>query len=162
VSMIGGRLVDRYGKRRFLLASVMLYVIGMFVMYVLGVSIKDNMSLTFILTLFFAVLMMGSYLFSMVILNAMGRDLIPETHIGVFSGIRMIFFIMIPMVIGPFIGSSVIRNNASTYIDEFGIIQSTPNPGIYLAGAVVALLAFIPIRHVLMYLKGEKHETAQN
>mgnify|MGYP001039274737 CR=1 FL=1 len=160
VSIIGGRLVDRYGKKKFLLGSVILYIIGMFVMYLLGMTIKDNLSLTFILTLFFGVLMMGSYLVSMVILNAMGRDLIPPSHIGVFSGIRMIFFIMIPMVIGPFIGSSVIRNSASTYIDEFGIIQSTPTPGIYLAGAIVAIFSFIPIYFVITELRREKHETA--
>jgi MFS family permease len=162
VSIIGGRLVDRYGKKKFLLSSVILYIIGMFVMYVLGITVKDNMTMTFVLTLIFGVLMMGSYLVSMVILNAMGRDLIPKTHIGVFSGIRMIFFIMIPMVIGPFIGSTVIRNSASTYVDEFGIIQSTPTPGIYLAGAVVALFALIPIRHVRKAMRSDKDEAAQD
>lgn len=154
VSIFGGRLVDTYGKKKFLIASVVLYIFGMFMMYLLGISIKDNLGLTFVLTLIFGVTMMGSYLVSMVILNAMGRDLIPEKYIGVFSGIRMIFFVMIPMVIGPFIGSMVIKQSSTTYVDAFGIIQSTPTPGIYLAGAIVGILAFIPLYFVIKYLKG--------
>lgn len=154
VSIFGGRFVDKYGKKKFLIASVVLYIFGMFMMYLLGISIKDNLGLTFVLTLIFGVTMMGSYLVSMVILNAMGRDLIPEKYIGVFSGIRMIFFVMIPMVIGPFIGSMVIKQSSTTYVDAFGIIQSTPTPGIYLAGAIVGILAFIPLYFVIKYLKG--------
>ncbi len=156
VSIIGGRLVDKYGKKQFLLLSVFGYIIGMFVLYILGITIKENLTLTFILTLIFGVVMMGSYLVSMVILNALGRDLVPKTHIGVFSGIKMIFFVMIPMIIGPFIGSTVISNSTSTYVDEFGILQSVPTPGIYLAGSVVALLAFIPIFYTIKYLNANK------
>lgn len=156
VSIIGGRLVDKYGKKQFLLLSVFGYIIGMFVLYILGITIKENLTLTFILTLIFGVVMMGSYLVSMVILNALGRDLVPKTHIGVFSGIKMIFFVMIPMIIGPFIGSTVISNSASTYVDEFGILQSVPTPGIYLAGSVVALVAFIPIFYTIKYLNANK------
>ena len=155
MSVLGGRLVDKYGKKKFLVLSVLLYIIGMFIMYILGVTIKDDLSLTFIFTLIFGVLMMGSYLVSMVALNSLGRDLMPKTHIGVFSGIRMIFFIMIPMIIGPFIGSMVIKASDNTYVDQFGVIQSTPIPGIFLAGSIVAVIAFIPIYFVLQYLEKE-------
>lgn len=149
VSVVGGRLVDRYGRKKFLVSSVLFYVIGMFVMFVLGKTITDNMTLTFLFTVIFGVLMMGSYLVSMVILNATVRDLLPKEHIGVFSGIRMIFFIMIPMVIGPFIGSTVIKSSNMTYTDEFGVLQSVPTPEIFLAGSLVGLLAFIPIYFIL-------------
>lgn len=158
VSIIGGRYVDKFGKTPFLILSVIGYVIGMFVLYVLGVTLKDNLTLTFIFTLIFGVLMMGSYLISMVVLNALGRDLVPKTHIGVFSGVKMIFFVMIPMIIGPFIGSFVISNSDSTYMDEFGVLQSVPTPGIYLAGSMVALLAFIPVMYVVKYLKTNQSE----
>lgn len=161
LSIIFGRLIDKHGKLKFLLGSVILYIIGMFLMYILGITVNDDLNKTFYFTLVAGVIMMGSYLVSMVTLNAMGRDLMPKSHIGVFSGIRMIFFIMIPMVVGPFIGSTVIKNSAQTYIDEFGVIQSTPSPLIYLAGSIVALFAFIPIYYVIRYLKkGLTHEAA--
>jgi len=149
VSVVGGRLVDRYGRKKFLVSSVLFYMIGMFVMFVLGKTITDNMILMYLFTVIFGVLMMGSYLVSMVILNATVRDLLPKEHIGVFSGIRMIFFIMIPMMIGPFIGSTVIKNSNMTYTDEFGVLQSVPTAEIFLAGSIVGLLAFIPIYFIL-------------
>src|SRR5690625_6370072 len=43
VSVVGGRLVDRYGRKKFLVSSVLFYMIGMFVMFVLGKTITDNM-----------------------------------------------------------------------------------------------------------------------
>ena len=152
VSIIGGRYVDQYGKRPFLILSLFGYTVGMFVLFILGITLKDHLTWTFILTLLFGVWMMGSYLVAMVILNALSRDLVPKTHIGVFSGIKMIFFVMIPMIIGPFIGSFVISSSDSTYTDAFGILQSVPTPGIFLAGSIVSLLAIIPIRWIIKYL----------
>ncbi|MBP2241781.1 MFS family permease [Cytobacillus eiseniae] len=149
ISIIGGQFVDRYGKKKFLLLSVLLYILGMFTLFILGRTSADHMTLTYIFTIIFAVVMMGSYLVSMVILNSMARDLLPVAHIGVFSGIRMIFFIMIPMVIGPFIGSTIIKNSQFTYTDEFGISQLVPTPEIYLGGAIIGLLALIPIFLIL-------------
>jgi MFS family permease len=157
ISVIGGRLMDTYGKRKFLVFSTILYIIGMFAIYILGITLKDNLTLSFIFTLIFGVMTMGSYLVAVVVLNAMGRDLVPKTHVGVFSGVRMIFLIMIPMVIGPFIGSAVIKASDLTYVDAFGVIQSIPTPGIFLAGSIIAILAFIPFYWILKHLK--KHET---
>lgn len=161
LSIVFGRLIDKHGKRKYLIGSVILYIIGMFFMYILGITVNNDLGKTFLFTLTAAVIMMGSYLVSMVALNSLGRDLMPKSHIGVFSGIRMIFFVMIPMVIGPFIGSTVIKNSAQTYIDEFGVLQSTPSPLMYLAGSIVALFTFIPLYYVIKYLKKEQnHETA--
>ncbi|MCU0104357.1 MFS transporter [Acholeplasma vituli] len=152
VSIIGGRYVDRYGKKPFLVISAFGYTVGMFILFILGITLKNNLTWTFMLTLLFGVWMMGSYLVAMVILNALSRDLVPKTHVGVFSGIKMIFFVMIPMIIGPFIGSFVISNSDSTYVDAFGVLQSVPTPGIFLAGSIVSLLAIIPLKWVLQYL----------
>lgn len=162
VSIIGGRLVDKFGKKLFLIPSVIGYIVGMTFMFILGITIKDNLTLTFILTLISGILMMGSYLVSMVILNALGRDLVPKTHIGVFSGIKMVFLVMVPMIIGPFIGSTVISNSSSTYLDEFGVLQSVPIPAIYLAGAIVGVLSFIPILFVFRYIKNSNSSATQN
>ena len=56
----------------------------------------------------------------------------------------MIFGVMLPMIIGPFIGSAVIKNSARTYV-ELGEVKSVPTPGIFLAAAVVLLLVLLPV-----------------
>ena len=149
ISIFGGRFVDRLGKKKLLVPMGLGYFLGMIVLFFLGKWLVNQATFNAILTVVFAVIMMGSYLVMMVILNAMGRDRIPVSHIGVFSGIRMIFFVMIPMIIGPFIGASVIKNSPSTYTDAFGVIQSTPTPEIFLAGSIVVLIAFLPIWLIL-------------
>ncbi len=55
----------------------------------------------------------------------------------------MVFFVLIPMVIGPFIGAAVIRG-ADEYYEELGQLRQVPTPGIFLAAAVVAVLVGDP------------------
>jgi MFS family permease len=72
------------------------------------------------------------------------KDLLPEESRGQFFGIRMIFWIAIPMVIGPAIGSAIIRaygiptslNGAEGFI---------PPPQIWWATAAIGLLSLIPL-----------------
>lgn len=151
-----GRRVDQKGKKGYLYLSVSIYIVSMFVLGLLGFVYQKNDGLSFLLTLIFGVLMMGFYLGAMVVLNSLYRDLVPKTHVGVFGGIRMIFFILVPMVIGPFIGAFVIRRGKGTFIDEFGILQSVPNPGIFIAGALIGLVSFYPLYYVNRHLKFKK------
>ena len=68
----------------------------------------------------------------------------PEGKVGHFHGIRMIFAVLLPMIIGPNIGAAVIRGSDSTYVD-LGQVKSVPTPGIYLAAAAVLLLCLVPV-----------------
>lgn len=72
------------------------------------------------------------------------KDLLPEESRGKFLGIRMIFWIAIPMVVGPAIGSWLIRNYgiATTLNGQAGFI---PVPIIFQVGSLISLLALIPL-----------------
>jgi len=72
------------------------------------------------------------------------KDLLPEKNRGKFLGIRMIFWIAIPMVLGPWIGSTLIQNFGipATLNGETGFI---PVPIIFQVGSVIALLSLIPL-----------------
>ncbi len=72
------------------------------------------------------------------------KDLLPEQNRGKFLGIRMIFWIAIPMVIGPWIGSTLIQNfGAPTTLN--GQTGFVPAPIIFQVGSVISLLALIPL-----------------
>jgi len=77
-------------------------------------------------------------------LSAEIRDRTPEDKAGHFQGIRMIFAVMLPMLIGPFIGAAVIRGNAQTYVD-LGSTKTVPTPEIFLAAGAILLLVLIPV-----------------
>ena len=135
VSVLSGRWIDRFGKLRFAVpaAAVMLAgLIGMFfVRSQLGVMIAGTV-------------MMSGYMMLTAALSANIRDWTPEDKVGHFQGIRMIFQVLLPMIIGPAIGAALIRSNPMTY-EELGQIKTVPTPGIYLGAAAVLLLTAIPI-----------------
>lgn len=85
------------------------------------------------------------------------KDLLPEQNRGKFLGIRMIFWIAIPMVIGPAIGSALIRSFGIPTVSngETGFI---PVPIIFQVGSLVALLGLIP----LAFLRGKTHDTGSH
>lgn len=163
LSFIGGRLADRFGRKALLIPATVAYIIGMASLFLFGMFLKDNLLLTTIFTMIGGTVMMGAYLVALVPLNALARDLMPKGRAGSFSGLRMVFFVLIPMVVGPFIGSNIIKIGAVTYTDEFNQPQLVPNPYIFLFGAIVALLTFVPVIVILKTnlekYKEERHET---
>lgn len=72
------------------------------------------------------------------------KDMLPEQKRGKFLGVRMIFWVAIPMVIGPWIGSSLIQTFGAptTFNGEAGFI---PAPIIFQVGSLISLLALIPL-----------------
>ena len=73
------------------------------------------------------------------------KDLLPEQNRGKFLGIRMIFWIAIPMVLGPAVGSWLIQTYGipTTLNGETGFI---PVPIIFQVGSAISLLALIPLK----------------
>jgi len=72
------------------------------------------------------------------------KDLLPEENRGKFLGIRMIFWIAIPMVVGPWIGSQLIQTYGipTTINGQAGFI---PVPIIFQVGSGIAILSLIPL-----------------
>lgn len=72
------------------------------------------------------------------------KDLLPEESRGRFLGIRMVFLVLLPMLIGPGIGSALIRRyGIPTVINgQAGFI---PVPLIFQVGAMLGLLGLIPL-----------------
>ena len=72
------------------------------------------------------------------------KDLLPEESRGKFLGIRMIFWVAIPMVIGPAIGSWLIRSYGIP-TDLAGQEGFIPVPIIFQVGSLITLLSLIPL-----------------
>lgn len=135
ISVVGGRVVDRIGKTRAILPAVGFMIVGLAGMFV----VRDMLSV-----IAFGTIMMGGFMLSTASLSASVRDATPADRVGMVQGLRMIFIVLIPMVIGPFIGSAVIIGANETYVD-LGIVKQVPTPWIFPAAAVVALFVVIPV-----------------
>lgn len=145
-----GKMIDKKGKDAFVIPASILFVVGMVTVYFM-----KTLGTFAIGALVFAV----GYGLLGIILNATVRDHTPEDKAGLFQGVRMIFAVLLPMIIGPSLGSWTINKFAAshemgTYINEYGEAVNVPVPELFLTGAVVAVFIFVPI--IVLKKKGFK------
>jgi MFS family permease len=157
LSVLGGRLIDRYGKKRFFYIYNGVFTIGLFLTFIHGRFLISEDSNILVFLIVAQIIMIGGNMLMVAVLNASIRDYMPEAKRGYFNGIRLIFFVLFPMVTGPFIGARIIMGSGATYLDEFGHIQTVPNPELFLGAGIIALLLFIPLVFIIPKLyKGER------
>ena len=91
-----------------------------------------------------SLLMMCGYLSGMAVFGAKIRDLTPIGKSGMFQGVRIFSQVLVPGVIGPFIGKTVLAN-AEKIINNDGTESFIPNENIFIAAlaAVAILIIFI-------------------
>lgn len=131
-----GKLMDKFGKDKFMVFSVVLYFLGL-----IATGFAKDIAVFFVCAV---PALLGWALFS-IAMNASVRDFMPEGKVGVFQGIRIIFFVLIPMIVGPFIGNLVCRISSVTYTNEYGVVTSAPGSVMFLAAAAVAIFILIPV-----------------
>lgn len=131
-------MMDKIGKSKFAVPSVILFIVGLSAVHFAG-----NNLIVFAVC---AMMALGGYGLLMILLNAAIRDFTPEDKVGQFQGVRMIFAVMLPMIIGPKIGSIVTNRFSDTYYtDAYGGQVLVPPSHIFLAAAIVAVLIFVPL-----------------
>ena len=86
-----------------------------------------------------SLLMMCGYLSGMAVFGAKIRDLTPIGQSGMFQGVRIFSQVLVPGVIGPFIGKTVL-SNAETILNNDGTRSFVPNESIFLAALIVAVV----------------------
>lgn len=141
VSIVAGivilmKVAEKSKPVAFLTSSALL-VAGLFVL-----STSTNI-LTIIIGI--APVLIG-YLVLTIQLGASTRDYTPQDNVGLFQGIRMVFSVLIPMIVGPTLGNIATKNTT-------GAENVLPTKAIFLYAGVVALFVFIPM---ITLLKKEK------
>lgn len=91
--------------------------------------------------------MMCGYLSGMAVFGAMIRDNTPENKAGMFQGLRIFAQVLIPGIIGPGVGSAVLKN-AETVLNNDGTTSFLPNENIFLA-SLIAIVLLIPLLFII-------------
>ncbi len=149
VTAVYGRLYDKRGFTISVVPSLVMLSLG----YVILFFFKDT-ALVFIGSL----LMMCGYLTGMAVFGAMIRDNTPFGKAGMFQGLRIFGQVLIPGIIGPFIGSAVLKN-ADTVVNDDGTTSFVPNENIFLAALVVIVALAIVLCIEFAVLKRKKGVT---
>jgi MFS family permease len=139
-----GLLADRFDRRKMLAAATVLSALGAFLLSFM--RSLPSLALT-------ALLWQSMSVAASIASVAWLKDLLPEESRGKFLGIRMLFWIAIPMVIGPFIGSSLIRSFGIPTVLE-GEAGFIPVPIIFQVSAAVTVLALVPLAFMARQKKG--------
>ena len=139
-SIFLGRLIDKLGRKKMGYLAIAIFSLGLivltFIHSVLGFAIVGT-------------LMMIGFVTISIVLMSTTRDYTPKEHVGMFQGIRLLAYVLIPMTIGPNIGSFITNNsNAGTYVNSYNEVVNLPVCWIFLAAGICALFIYIPFRQI--------------
>ena len=133
---------DKLDKTKVLYIAAGIMSIGLLGMYFMHFEDKITTLLTFGVAGF---IMITGYIFVSALCGALVRDYTPEQDAGKLQGVRMIFSVLIPMLVGPMLGNAINRMR-NIPLENAGAdamtTQYIPAPEIFLAGAIVAALMF--------------------
>ncbi|TGL88756.1 MFS transporter [Leptospira congkakensis] len=147
LSVLLGKSFDGKNKDKLLVYFSILYIVGMLSLYTTSKTIDLNFKTQVMwFTGITSLLLITGFVQVLALLGAQIRDNTPSENTGKLQGIRMIFFVLIPMYIGPMIGQTINERTNLTYIDPInGSTAHVPSPEIFLFGAIFCILIFIPL-----------------
>ncbi|MCR4790700.1 MAG: MFS transporter [Treponemataceae bacterium] len=134
--IIGFRF-DKKGRKNFYIPLLIMAIVGILSFFCL--QYLSGIARTIVLYAG-GIIMMGGILSLLGAFNANFQDHIPEGCEGRLQGVRMCFSVLIPMIIGPIIslilGLDAMGMNGDNFVPPYTL---------FLAAAIVAILALIPI-----------------
>jgi MFS family permease len=136
------RLSDRKNKATMLYFAAGVFAAGLLGMYLFRSEEKLTCLITFGIAGF---VMITGYILISALCGSLIRDYTPSGEVGKLQGVRMIFSVLIPMIVGPMIGNAInkMRNIPLPDMESADVMttQYIPAPHIYLAASLILLLA---------------------
>ena len=142
------RLSDRKDKSLMLYIAGGVFTLGLFLMYIFNKGSKTSLLITFGLGGF---IMITGYILISALCGSIIRDYTPKEAVGKLQGVRMVFSVLIPMVLGPMIGNAInkAKNIPLPDLDSADVMTTMyiPAPEIFLAAAIISLvmIGIIPL-----------------
>ena len=138
------RLSDKLDKVKLLYLAAATMAVGLFAMYIFKFGSHTFKLVSFGVS---GCVMITGYIFVSALVGAIVRDNTPAADAGKLQGIRMIFSVLIPMIVGPMIGNGINRAANIPLPDLSSPDAMTtayiPAPEIYLAASITLLLLFV-------------------
>ena len=157
ITVVFGLFMDRIGKNKIMIPALIVGAIGGIVVFFIPAAQGIGTKIGLIIG---GIILMSGYLISTAVLGAKVRDYTPEKEVGLFQGVRMIFTVLIPMIIGPMVIAEIIcRMGGEPYKNEFEQLVYPPNRWLFFVTGVIFALAIIPV--IIMIRKEKKINEAR-
>ena len=150
ITVIFGLFMDKIGKNKIMIPALIVGAVGGLIIFL----IPADQGFTKIGLIIGGIVLMTGYLVSTAVLGAKVRDYTPVKEVGLFQGVRMIFTVLIPMIIGPLIGRGLCYIGGEPYQNEFEQWVYPPNKWLFFVTGAIFLCAIGPV--VWMILKEKK------
>ena len=158
ITVIFGLFMDKIGKNKIMIPALIVGAIGGLVIFFIPANTGMGTQIGLIIG---GIILMSGYLISTAVLGAKVRDYTPVKEVGLFQGVRMIFCVLIPMIIGPMVIAEIIcRLGGSPYKNEYGVTVYPPNKWLFLTTGIIFALAIIPV--IIMIRKEKKINEAKS
>ena len=133
-----GKVFDKKGFTFSSLISVASLILGYIVLFFFRHAVPVFIG---------SLLMMCGYLSTMAVFGALIRENTPNGKAGMFQGVRIFSQVLIPGVVGPFIGKTVL-SGAKTIVNSDGTTSFVPSANIFLA-ALIAAVTVLPFLFII-------------
>ena len=159
ITIVFGLFMDKIGKNLIMIPALVVGAIGGITVFAIPANQGTGTQIGLIIG---GIILMSGYLISTAVLGAKVRDYTPAKEVGLFQGVRMIFTVLIPMIIGPMVIAEIIcRIGGTPYENEYGITVYPPNRWLFFVTGIIFALAIIPV--IIMIKKERKlHEAKQD
>ncbi len=135
-------------KNRYVLAASISIILSMIGVGILGIFGKPEfidpttiLNIPLLVGLFF----FGcGYIMFMQVTSVWMKQLFPEEAKGQFEGFRIVFFVLIPWIVSPFIANPIIKNNGEI-LDSNGLTAYLPTNVLFLVSTLLILATFVPL-----------------
>ena len=159
INLYLGKLSDRRNKTALLYVAAAILSAGLLAMY-----FASMIRIKALLLIFFGIgglVMITGNIFISALCGSTVRDNTPAGAVGKLQGVRMVFSVLIPMLVGPAIGNAINAARGIMLENPGADAMTTeyiPAPEIFLAGAIVTLLVFavLPLLNKLQPKNGEE------
>ena len=135
-------------KNKFVLGTViavLLSIVGVAMLGVFGRPQRVDPTTIFNWPLLIGLFFFGcGYIMFMQVLSVWMKQLFPEEAKGQFEGFRIVFFVLIPWVVSPFIANPIIKRNGEI-LDANGLTAYLPTHVLFLVSTLLILATFIPL-----------------
>ena len=152
IAVIGGKLMDKFGKEKFFYPVAAAGVLGGLIVYLIKFCGGDK-ALTFALFVVGGTLIEGASLLVAGLFNASARDYTPKDKAGCFQGVRIIIYVTVPMILASLFTPLIINgfgeelksyNDLITSNSGYNIGDKVYPFELFLFSAVAAAFVFVP------------------
>ena len=149
--LIGAFLMNKISQIKLFYISLGVGSIG-----ALGVFLAGQFGSNHILLIIFGLLLITGYLLCTAVLGAAIRNKTPEKDVGLFQGVRMVFAVLIPMIVGPLISQSLFPITEYNDPTNANLGGKTPSNVMFLVTLSFFALSIIPMFFYQKELKKKK------